>query len=138
MIQNPVIVFDGVCNLCNGIVDFIHKRDKKKQFRFVSLQSEAGKMIFEKMDIPREIDSVVLIYRNSAYFESDAALKTGSLLPFPWRLLVGFKIFPVKWRNKMYKWISRNRYQWFGKKSECRIPTPEEKKYFPGPEELNV
>jgi predicted DCC family thiol-disulfide oxidoreductase YuxK len=137
MNNNPLILFDGVCNLCNGTVDFIMKRDPKKKFRFVALQSEAGEVTRKKFSIPDEIDSVVLIYNEKVYYESDAALEIALLLPAPWKWSVVLNFVPVGWRNTVYKWIARNRYRWFGKKKECRIPALEERKFFPGPDELN-
>lgn len=137
MNKNPYVLFDGVCNLCNGTVDFILKRDPKKQFMFVALQSETGQIIRKKISIPDEIDSVVLIYEEKVFYESDAALEIARLLPIPWKWAVIFRIVPVGWRNAVYRWIARNRYRWFGKKQECRIPTPEERKFFPEPTDLN-
>ena len=137
MLQNPLVLFDGVCNLCNGTVDFILNRDRKKQFRFVALQSEAGETIRKNFSIPDEIDSVVLIHEEKVFYESDAALEIARLLPAPWKWAVVFKIVPPGWRNAVYRWIARNRYRWFGKKKECRIPTPEEQQFFPGPDDLD-
>lgn len=137
MNKNPLVLFDGVCNLCNGTVDFILKRDRKKQFRFVALQSEAGEKIREKFRFPKEIDSVILIQEGKTFYESDTALEIARLLPVPWKWAVFFKIVPRGWRNRLYRWIARNRYQWFGKKEECRLPSPEEQKFFPGPDDLN-
>lgn len=137
MLQNPLVLFDGVCNLCNGTVDFILNRDRKKQFRFVALQSEAGETIRKNVSIPDEIDSVVLIHEEKVFYESDAALEIARLLPAPWKWAVVFKIVPPGWRNAVYRWIARNRYRWFGKKKECRIPTPEEQQFFPGPDDLD-
>lgn len=135
---NPLVLFDGVCNLCNGTVDFILKRDRKKQFRFVALQSETGELIRQKFSIPDEIDSVVLIHEGKVFFESDAALEIARLLPVPWKWAVIFKGLPTGWRNTIYRWIARNRYQWFGKRKACRIPIPRERIYFPEPDELNL
>lgn len=133
----PIVLFDGVCNLCNRTVDFILKRDIKKQFRFAALQSETGEQIKTKLSIPEEIDSVVLIYEGKVFYESDAALEIARLLPAPWKWAVVFKMAPVAWRNAIYRWIARNRYRWFGKKTECRVPTNEEKKVFLSKDELN-
>ena len=113
--ENPIILFDGVCNLCNDTVNFIMKRDRKKQFRFVALQSEAGKFLKEKFDIPSSTDSVILIFQNQIVTESDAAIKIAWLLPFPWKLAVVFNFIPKKIRDKMYRWVAKNRYKWFGK-----------------------
>lgn len=133
----PIILFDGVCNLCNKWVDFILKRDKKKIFRFVALQSETGRFLIKKFDVLTEIDSVILIFRNSVFIESDAAIEISKLLPFPFNCVVGFKIIPKNWRDNLYKWIARNRYRWFGKNDTCRIPTMEEKLFFPEIADLN-
>lgn len=137
MTNNPLVLFDGVCNLCNGTVDFMLKRDPKKQFRFVALQSEAGEKIREKFRFPEEIDSVILIHKEEVFYESDAVLEIARLLPASWKWAVVFKIVPVNWRNAVYRWIARNRYHWFGKKENCRIPTPEERKFFPQPADLD-
>ena len=128
--QNPVILFDGVCNLCNGTVDFLLKRDRKKQFRYAALQSDTGKALIQKFHIPEQTDSVVLIKLNKAYFESDAAIEIANMLPYPWRLGIIFGIIPKILRNKIYRWVAKNRYRWFGKRETCRIPAPEEKEFF--------
>jgi len=128
--QNPVILFDGVCNLCNGTVDFLLKRDSKKQFRYSALQSETGKALIQKYQIPEQTDSVILIKLNKVYFESDAVIEISNLLPFPWRLGIIFQIIPKIIRDKIYRWIAKKRYQWFGKRKTCRIPTSEEKEFF--------
>ncbi|SHF86802.1 Predicted thiol-disulfide oxidoreductase YuxK, DCC family [Mariniphaga anaerophila] len=137
-IQNPLVLFDGVCNLCNGTVNFILKRDKQKQFRFVALQSEAGMKIKQKLKIPNDVDSVVLIYNGKVFYESDAALKIVRLLPAPWKWLAAFQIIPQNLRNTVYRRIARNRYHWFGKKNVCRIPTASEREFFPGKNELHL
>ena len=129
-IQNPVILFDGLCNLCNGAVDFLLKRDRRKQFRYAALQSETGKVLIQKFHIPEHTDSVILIHLNKVYFESDAAIEISSLLPYPWRLGIIFQMIPKIIRDKIYRWIAKNRYRWFGKRETCRIPTPEEKEFF--------
>lgn len=138
MIQNPVILFDGVCKLCNGTVDFILKRDRKKQFRFVALQLEAGEAMKDHFGVPEKIDSVILIHQGMVFYESEAVLKIAQILPFPWRLAVVLKIIPLKIRNRLYRWIALNRYRWFGKKPACRIPTSEEIQFFPNIRELKL
>jgi predicted DCC family thiol-disulfide oxidoreductase YuxK len=138
MKTHPLVLFDGVCNLCNGTVDFILKRDRKKQFRFVALQSEAGEKIREKYRFPEEIDSVILIHKEKVFYESDAALEIARLLPAPWKWAAILKIVPVRWRNAVYRWIARNRYRWLGKRKECRLPSAEEQKFFPGADDLKL
>jgi predicted DCC family thiol-disulfide oxidoreductase YuxK len=137
MNKNPLVLFDGVCNLCNGTVDFILKRDRKKQFRFVALQSETGEKIRKKLRFPQGIDSVILIHNGKVFYESEAALEIARLLPAPWKWAVVFNMVPVGWRNAVYRWIARNRYRWFGKKTECRVPSNEERKFFPEEDELD-
>ncbi len=131
MSLHPIILFDGVCNLCNNTVDFVIRRKHGGQFRFVALQSETGEKLRQRFSIPADTDSVVLIYNEDVYFESAAILKTAWLLSYPWRLAVLFKIIPLKWRNKFYRWIASNRYKWFGKRETCRIPTAAERSQFP-------
>lgn len=124
--QYPLILFDGVCNLCNNTVDFLLKRDRTKQFRFASLQSETGKELKNKFHIPQETDSIVFVHMDQFYIESEAALEIARLLPYPWKVASIFKIVPRTLRDKIYRWIARNRYRWFGKRDTCRMPTPEE------------
>jgi predicted DCC family thiol-disulfide oxidoreductase YuxK len=128
--QNPIILFDGVCNLCNGTVDFLLKHDSKKQFRFASIQSEAAQLLFRKFQIPAETDSVILIKSNKVYFESDAAIEIAGMLSFPWKMVAVFRIIPKKMRDNIYRRIAKNRYRWFGKRDICRIPAPMEKDSF--------
>ena len=136
MLNYPVILFDGVCVLCNKAVDLILRFDRKKQFRYVAQQSDAGKILIQKFSIPSEINSVILIYNNQVYTESEAFIKISSFLSFPWNAGIILKIFPKKFNYLIYRWIANNRYNWFGRKKTCRIPAPEERMYFPEPEDL--
>ncbi len=120
------------------MVNFILKKDRKKKFRFVALQSETGKYLIDKFDIPPATDSVIFIHRNQIITESDAAIKIAGLIPFPWKMAVILKVVPKKFRDMVYRWIAKNRYKWFGRKNICRIPTPEELKFFPDITELNL
>jgi predicted DCC family thiol-disulfide oxidoreductase YuxK len=133
--HHPVLIFDGLCNLCNGTVDFIIRKDKYKQFRFVSFQSVAGLAARQHFQFPEGMDSVILIHKGQIYTESDAALEVARLLPLPWKLSIIFKMIPRQWRNSIYRMIAKNRYRWFGKKDTCRLPSPEEKAYFPDKKE---
>ena len=121
MQNNPVILFDGVCKLCNGSVDFIVKRDRSGIFRFIALQSEEGEKYIKRFHIPDETDSVVLVYRNRVYTESEAIIEICRFLPSPWKWIAGIKILPEKWRNNIYRLIARNRYFIFGKNEKCRM-----------------
>jgi predicted DCC family thiol-disulfide oxidoreductase YuxK len=119
--KQPVILFDGVCNLCNGTVDFLMKRDRKKQFRFASLQSETGEFLKQQYSIPADSDSVILIKSETVYLKSDAAFEIAGMLPYPWKIAAFIKIIPKKTSDKLYDWIAKNRYHWFGKRESCRI-----------------
>jgi predicted DCC family thiol-disulfide oxidoreductase YuxK len=108
-------------------VQFVIKHDKAKRFLFSLLQSAAGEKLKDEMKAGtgKDIDSVVLFYKNKYYTKSSAVLKTGWILGGIWGLsILGF-MFPAFIRDKVYDWVARNRYKWFGKKNECMIPTPE-------------
>jgi predicted DCC family thiol-disulfide oxidoreductase YuxK len=125
--KQPVILFDGFCNLCNGTVNFLLKKDRKKQFSFVPLQSDEGKIYIREYQIPADTDSVILIKSNRVYFESDAAVEIGEMLSFPWKTMYFIKYIPKIIRDKIYRWVAKNRYRWFGKRESCRIPVIKEK-----------
>lgn len=128
---DPVILFDGVCNLCNNSVLFIIKRDPKAKFKFASLQSELGKSQLEKFGLPvTELNSVLLIKDGKLFQKSNAALEIAKHLGGGWPVFYVFKLVPVFLRDGFYNWIARNRYRWFGKKDACMIPTPELKSRF--------
>jgi|SRR5690606_24902891 len=131
--NKKVILFDGVCNLCNGSVVFIIKRDKKDVFRFAAIQSEEGQKLVEKYQIDTtKVDSILLLDGDRYYVKSTAALKIARHLKGGYPLLYGFMILPAFIRNWIYDIIARNRYKWFGKKESCMIPTPELKSKFIG------
>ena len=121
----PVLLFDGVCNLCASAVSFIIKRDPRAVFRFASLQSTFGQKQLLEHQIPAGTDSVVLIEKGQAYTESTAALRICRHLSGAWPLLYGLIILPKPLRDAGYKFIARHRYRWFGKKDSCMLPTPE-------------
>lgn len=131
--HKKVVIFDGVCNLCNGAVLFVIKRDKKNQFLFAPLQGEFGKHIITKFNInTSQMDSIILYNpeNEKISFKSEAALKISSDLTFPIKLLAIFIIIPSFIRNWVYEFIANHRYKWFGKKAFCMIPTPELKNRF--------
>ena len=130
---HPIVLFDGVCNLCNGSVQFILKRDPRGTFRFASLQSEAGRSLMAGHGLdPGALSSVVLIEDGRAFEESSAALRIARHLPGPWKLLRVFAVVPRPLRDAVYRWIARNRYRWFGKTETCWLPTPELRARFLG------
>jgi predicted DCC family thiol-disulfide oxidoreductase YuxK len=130
--QQKIILFDGVCNLCNGSVIFILQREKNSVFQFASIQSEAGRELLEWCGLPRDYSqAIVLIDGGKIYLGSTAALKIGQALKFPWSFLsyAGF-IVPKLIRDWVYNQIAINRYQWFGKRDVCMIPTEKLKARF--------
>ena len=129
--DKKIILFDGVCNLCNGAVTFIIKRDENDLFRYAALQSEIGKRLTEKHGIDTaEVDSIILLDGDQYYIKSTAALQIARHLAGGYPLLYGFIVLPAVLRNWIYDWIARNRYRWFGRKESCMVPTPELKAKF--------
>jgi predicted DCC family thiol-disulfide oxidoreductase YuxK len=122
--NKKIILFDGVCNLCNSAVQFIIKHDKKDVFRFVALQSDKGQEIMAYIGIdPKNIDSIVLYEPGVAYYyKSDAVLQIAKGLHGIYSIGVIFKILPNRIRNQLYDYIAKNRYKWYGKKESCMIP----------------
>ncbi len=123
-----VVLFDGVCNLCNGTVQFILDRDPAGYFRFAALQSEAGSKALAahgRAAPAGEPESIVLIEGDRVYDRSDAALRIARRLGGAWSLLYAFIVVPRVVRDAVYRFIARNRYRWFGRTEECRVPTPE-------------
>ena len=126
-----LILFDGVCNLCNTSVLQVIKNDKNNLFIFAPLQSNLGEEIRNKFEIDiSKVDSIILIDNEYHYIKSTAALKITKHFGGLWKLLQVFWIFPEGFRNFFYDIIARNRYAWFGKKEQCMIPTPELKSKF--------
>lgn len=126
-----IILFDGVCNLCNGSVVFIIKRDKNDLFRFAAIQSNKGQEFINKHNIDTsKVDSILLIDGNHYYSKSTAALKIARQLRGGYPLLYVFMVLPRFFRNWVYDIIAKNRYKWFGKKENCMIPTQELKEKF--------
>lgn len=131
MTEYKILLFDGVCNLCNSSINFVIKHDKNDVFRFTALQEEPGKSLLKQYSIdPKDTDSIVLIENGKAYVKSSAALKAAKHLDGGWPLLYGFIIIPAFIRNVVYDFIAKNRYKWYGKKDSCMIPTPELKAKF--------
>lgn len=126
-----IILFDGVCNLCNGVVNFIIDRDPLKKFQFASLQSEKGQYLLDKFHLSKiDFDSFVLVDGDVFYQKSTAALVVAKHLNSPWSYFYWFLFLPKSMRDWFYDLIAKNRYSWFGKKESCRIPTPELKDRF--------
>lgn len=126
-----IILFDGICNLCNGTVQFIIKRDKKNLFRFASLQGDFGQETLKRLGMPvTNPHSFVLMEGDKIYTHSTGALRVLKHLGPFWSILYIFILVPRFIRDGVYNFIARNRYNWFGKKETCYLPTPNLKDKF--------
>jgi predicted DCC family thiol-disulfide oxidoreductase YuxK len=123
--MDRIVLFDGVCNLCNHSVQFIIKRDPEGQFHFASLEGEVGQKLIHKFGLRHDINSFVLIEKEKVYVESTAALRVCRGLSGAWKYLSIFLITPRPLRDHVYRIIANNRYRWFGKADSCMLPLPE-------------
>lgn len=126
----PVLLFDGVCNLCNWLVQFIVRHDPQARLRFAALQSEASCALLAThgllaADAAADPDSVVLIENDQAYLRSAAVLRVLRHLGWPWRAATIGYLLPRTWRDVLYRYVARHRYRWFGRQQACLMPTPE-------------
>ena len=128
--MSSIVLFDGVCNLCNGAVQFIIRHDKKNLFRFASLQSATAAKLLDTLPVETSMQSVVLIEQEKVFVKSRAILQIARQLEFPINLVYGFIIVPRFIRDAVYVFIAKHRYKWFGKKNECMIPSPALKSKF--------
>jgi len=127
-VDKTVVLFDGVCNLCNSTVQFIIQHDPDGQFRFASQQSGAGQKLLAQQGIPASnalADSVVVIEGSRVWLESDAALHILYRLGGIWSFAYIFRWLPKPFRDGLYRWVARNRYRIFGRRKVCMVPTPE-------------
>jgi len=130
-INKPILLFDGVCNLCNASVQWVLKHDRRGEFRFSALQSELGQQLLLQHGLASEhFDTVVLVVGEQIFLRSDAPLEIVRRLGGLWRLLYFFKILPRPLRDAVYNFVARNRYRWFGRREECMLPKPEWKERF--------
>lgn len=127
----PVILFDGVCNLCNASVQWVLQRDRAGQFRFAALQSETGQHLLAAHGLDQaSFDTVVLADGDRIFTRSDAALEIARRLGGPWSWLAVLRWIPRRLRDAVYNWVARNRYRWFGRQEACLLPRPEWKERF--------
>lgn len=121
--QTLIVLFDEVCNLCNGWVRFVILRDPNGTFRFAAQQSAAGQAILEHhIRGAGELSSVILIEDHEIYVESDAVLRILARLGPPWSWFTFFRIFPRRVRDACYRFIAKHRYRWFGRTEVCQVP----------------
>lgn len=131
--QGPIVLFDGHCNLCNGAVDFLIRRDRRGTLRFASLQSDLGRALAARAGLdPDVLSTFVLVDGSRTYVRSTAALRAAAALRMPWPLLGVLRLVPRVLRDAVYDWVARNRIRWFGRKETCRLPSPEEAARFVG------
>jgi predicted DCC family thiol-disulfide oxidoreductase YuxK len=121
--ERLIVLFDGVCNLCSGFVQFVAPRDPDERFAFASLQSDVAQELLADHDVdPTALESIVLIEGDSAYVKSDAILRIGYHLGGIYRLGWPLRVLPTRFRNWWYDFVANRRYRWFGKKDQCTIP----------------
>ena len=122
-----LLLFDGVCNLCNSSVRFFVRRDPRKNLRFAPLQSATGQRILKERGLPTDhLSSIVFVERDHAHLHSSAILRACGYLRFSWPAVKVFLVIPCFLRNWVYRWIARNRYRWFGTTEDCPVPRPED------------
>ncbi|RPI68355.1 MAG: thiol-disulfide oxidoreductase DCC family protein [Ignavibacteriae bacterium] len=126
----PVVIFDGVCNLCNATVDFLIRNDRTGTILFGSFQEDAGRALLSQYGVFAAPETVYFIENGILYIESTAILRLTRYLPWTWRWLLLGRLIPRPLRDRFYRWVSRNRYRWFGKRSSCRLPSAEDMKRF--------
>ncbi len=126
-----IILFDGVCNMCSALVQFVIKEDTDKKFFFVTLQSNLAKKLSLEYQFPLEkMDTFVLLKKGKVFIKSSASLELFWLLGSWWKVLYGFKIIPRPLRDYVYDFFAKNRYSWFGRKDKCLLPKSEDKARF--------
>ncbi|MCC5807119.1 MAG: thiol-disulfide oxidoreductase DCC family protein [Opitutales bacterium] len=128
-----VLLFDGVCNLCNGAVDFILRRERAPRLRFASLQSDYARRLLAGSDVdPERLETLVFVRGGEVFVRSDAVFAVCGELRAPWRWLRFLRVLPRRFRDRLYRCIAGRRYRWFGRRETCRMPLPEEKERFLG------
>lgn len=129
--HTSIILFDGICNLCNGAVQFLLKRDKKEQFIFASLQSDAAKNILLQYNVKKlALDSIIFIEDDKVYQKSTAVLKICKNLNWPWKVISYARFLPLSFRDNTYDYVAKHRYKWFGRKGTCIMMIPKYKNRF--------
>ena len=129
--ESTILLFDGVCNLCNAVIRFVIRHDPPpSRFRFAALQSEVGRRLLRQHALPDQapdtlIDTFVVIDVGQAFVRSSAALHVLKKLGLPWSILYPLILVPRPLRDAGYRWIARHRYGWFGRRESCMVPTPE-------------
>jgi predicted DCC family thiol-disulfide oxidoreductase YuxK len=130
-VGKDILLFDGVCNLCNNSINFVIDHDPEEKFKFAALQSEFGQKKLKELNLdPKDFDSIVLLSNNQVHVKSTAALKIAKGLSGGWPMLYAFIILPPFIRHAVYNLIAKNRYKIWGRADQCRVPTAELKQRF--------
>jgi len=129
-IDAPIIFFDGVCGMCNRFVDIVRGADKAGVFRFAPLQGETARRLLPPLQDDAREWSMLYLDERGLHDQSDASLQVYRRLGGAWAVLSWFRVVPRFLRTPVYRWIARNRYRWFGRRADCRVPTPEERERF--------
>ena len=127
---SATILFDGVCNLCNGFVQFVIARDPAANFRFGALSTPAAQELLRRAGVSTPPDSIVLIDDDGVHYRSDAPLRIARRLTFPWPLAYGLVVVPRAIRDAVYDIIAARRYKWFGRRDACMVPSPDLQRRF--------
>jgi predicted DCC family thiol-disulfide oxidoreductase YuxK len=118
--DKSIILFDGICNLCNSSVRLVLRNDTKEEFLFSSIQSDASQKLLLQLDHKNnDLKSILLVENGKIFEKSEAVIKIAARLRFPWNMAKVFVLIPVKWRDRIYDYVAANRYRWFGKKDSC-------------------
>jgi predicted DCC family thiol-disulfide oxidoreductase YuxK len=121
----PVLIFDGVCNICSFGVRVVLRHDRAGVFDFAFAQGPVGGALKRRHGLSPSLDTVTVVDGDTVHVKSDAALYVAERLPYPWRLLHILRVLPRSWRDRLYDIVARNRYRWFGKRAACLAPPPE-------------
>ena len=128
--DHPILFYDGVCHLCDGFVNRLIPRDKNERFLFCPLQSDTGEVVMKFLGLGKHINTVLMINQGKWYYKSDVSIEILSILGGRWRLLLFIRYIPESIRNRVYDWVARNRYLWFGRSEQCIVPDASIKKRF--------
>lgn len=129
--ESHIVLFDGHCNLCNGLVQFIIKRDPTAKFKFAALQSNVGKQMLQDVGFAKEnLGTIVFIQGSEAYVRSDAALRIAKALGGAWSLVYVLRVVPRRFRDAVYAFVAERRYRWFGRQDSCMVPTADTARRF--------
>jgi predicted DCC family thiol-disulfide oxidoreductase YuxK len=131
LLREALILFDGVCNLCNAWVNFVIDHDRAESFFFGAQQSAGGQAILGALHLKgQDLAGIILVVGSRVYIDSTAILEICARLPRPWKYVALLRLIPRPFRDAVYRWLARHRYKWFGRSAACRVPTPQLQRRF--------